>query len=117
MELDSTVLYDGVVHIRLNGRLDVAGLGEIGPCFALAVANRKALVIVDLAGVDFVSLASMGALVFNARLQAKKGGNIAICSANRDVRQALLEAGIGDVIPVCDDIEAAHATLLVKQAY
>lgn len=58
MQADLTVLENGVKLIRLVGRLDMAGAGEIDIMFTSYAATEKAGVVVDLSGVNF--LASIG---------------------------------------------------------
>ena len=67
VELQTEQMNDGTMKVNLLGRLDIVGTNAIDLRFTSLTATRKANVIVDLSGVDF--LASMGVrlLLSNAK--------------------------------------------------
>jgi len=54
MTFESLTLLDGVVQLRLKGRLDLAGIQSINDNFTLAT-TREGKFIVDLSDVSFLT--------------------------------------------------------------
>ena len=111
MRLEVEDLADGVTRVKLFGRMDIAGVGEIALRFTSVTAVDRRRVIVDLSGVDFVSSMGVRAVLENARALKLRGGSMAIMGANDLVAQVLDSAGVGHVVPMASDLPAATAAL------
>ena len=111
VELQTEQMNDGTMKINLLGRLDILGTNAIDLRFTSLTATRKANVIVDLSGVDF--LASMGVrlLLSNAKALASRGGKMVICKPDPMVRKVLETTGTDAIIPLYDDVDSAHQAL------
>ena len=103
----------GDIHlIRLMGRLDIIGTGEIEIRFAGYCAVNNCRVLVDLSGVDFLASIGIRLLVMNAKAVANRGGRMFIISPSADVKNVLDLSGIVPIIPIYDSLDAAQAASL-----
>lgn len=111
MKLDMNKLDGGIKEIKLIGRLDVKGTGQIDDAFAIQAITRKAGVLVDMSEVEFIASIGMRMLLGNARALGKRGGKMVLLKPTEMVKNVLKSAGIDELIPVYDDFEAACADL------
>jgi anti-sigma B factor antagonist len=111
MRIESEELSDGILKVGLYGRMDIAGVDAIAMQFTALTAPVGRRVIVDLSGVDFLASIGVRALLQNARAMSLRGGFMAVCCARPVVTQVLESAGVGNVVTVSADLNAARATL------
>ena len=114
MQMQVTEQDDGIVQVNLVGRLDMAGTSQIEDRFTFAVTTKKAPVLVDLAGVDFMASIGMRMLVRNAKALDRRSGKMVLVHPQPTVKEALQTAGIDLLIPLFDDWDAAVADLRVS---
>lgn len=111
MGLEYTKLENGFHLLKLSGRLDIIGTGEIETKFAGYCAVEKGRVLVELSGVDFLASIGIRLLVVNAKAVAARGGRMILLNPSRDVGKVLEIAGIPAIIPMYDNLESALAVL------
>jgi anti-anti-sigma factor len=97
--------------LRLAGRLDLAGTGEIDLRFTSLASTNDDDVLVDMGGVEFVASIGMRLLLSNAKAKAARGGRMVLFGVRPLVREALETAGIDTLIPIYADEPAALAGL------
>ena len=107
MNLDISTLEQGVVCVKLNGRLDVETILKIDNEFAFQVSTVKQPVVVDLSNVEFIASLAMRMLVKSAKALDNRGGKMVLSSPNSQVREALTISGISTIIPLADDLPQA----------
>lgn len=107
MEFDTRAIDDATTVIQMTGRLDIDGANAVDNQFAFAAATRKLNVIVDLSGISFLASIGIRLLVTNARGQQGRGGNLVLAAPTENVRKVLETAGIDQIIPLYDTVEAA----------
>ena len=100
MEIEMNRQDDGVIVVRLIGRLDSLGADRIGARFTAAVASSAQCVAIDLSGLSF--LASLGIRLFIAsgRALGQRGGRMVIFGASELVAAVLDHVGIDQMIPI-----------------
>jgi anti-anti-sigma factor len=111
MKLQVIGLDNGLKQIKLNGRLDIPGTNEIETSFTVHTAAKKAAVLVDMTEVEFITSYGMRILLSNAKSLAGRGGKMALYRPNPFVKETLISAGIGELVPIYDDFDAACADL------
>lgn len=111
MQISVTNLDDGIVHVALVGRMDTLGADKIAIAFTAATATRKALVAVDLSGIEFLASAGLRQFFANARAQHQRGGALVLAAAQPDVRAVLDSTGVQQAIPVFATVDEALAAL------
>ena len=79
--------------------------------FTAAAAGSRALVVVDLSGVSFLSSIGIRLLIKSARAQASRGGKLVLAAPQPLVRKVLETTGIDKVIPLSADVESARASI------
>ena len=112
MEIHYNELDNGIGLIKLIGKLDIIGTGEIETKFTGCCAGDKARVIVDLSEVDFLASIGIRLLVLTAKSVASRGGRLALLTPQRNVAEVLELTGIPLIIPVYADLESAKTGLL-----
>ncbi|HZM20799.1 MAG TPA: STAS domain-containing protein [Anaerolineales bacterium] len=112
MELQYKELDNNIRFIKLTGRLDIIGTGEIETKFAGYSAGEKIRVIVDLSEVDFLSSIGIRLLMLTAKSVTSRGGKIVILSPIPDVQNVLEIAGIPSIIPIYSHLESAETILM-----
>lgn len=111
MQLESKNLPGNVTQLVLTGRLDFDGAEAIEKDFAAAAAEHRALVVVDLSGVTFLSSIGMRLFIKSARAQKSRGGKLVLAAPQPLVRKVLETTGIDKVIPLSSDVESARASI------
>lgn len=87
--------------IKLTGRLDIPGTGEIEGKFAALAATDQHRVIVDLTGVGFLASIGIRTLISNAKAQQQRGGKLVLMvGENASVAKTLELTGIDSLIPM-----------------
>lgn len=109
MELNVIQSDDTYTHIALVGKMDVGGVGEIENKFLGYTAARKKNAVVDLSGVNF--LGSMGIRIFldAAKSLAREKKQLILLNPQPLVGEVLEASGIGDIVSLQNDTEAAVA--------
>ena len=88
-------------HIRLSGRLDIQGTGEIEAKFAALAASSKRRVIVDLSEVSFLASIGIRAIITNAKAQMQRGGRMVLfVGENASVAKTIDATGIDTLVPM-----------------
>lgn len=116
MQISVTNLDDGIVHVTLTGRMDTLGADKIAIPLTAATAARKALVVVDIGGIDFLASAGLRQFFANARAQHQRGGTLVLAAAQPDVRAVLDATGVQQVMPVFGTLDEALAALRERGA-
>ena len=111
MELATKTLDDGIMHVALSGRLDIAGTGAIENKFTFQTATKKTAVLVDMSEVTFIASIGMRLLLSNARAQEQRGGKIVLYNPQELVLDALQTAGFEQLISIHSDYDAAVSEL------
>jgi anti-anti-sigma factor len=91
---------DQRTHVKLTGRLDVAGVNKVTLEFSRHVATRRKPTVVDLSGVDFIASLGMGMLVTNAKALHRHSVKMILADPKALVEEALRSAGIDALIPI-----------------
>ncbi len=102
MQIETVELDGGILKITLAGRLDVDGALAIDDQFKEAVAGRS-MVVVDLAGVEYLASLGIRTLVSGAKMASNVGGKLLVLAPQRNVERVLRESNIDTLIPIIRD--------------
>jgi len=111
MEITSELINPITTRIRLNGRLDMIGSGEIELRFTALAATDSSNVIVDMGRVEFIASIGMRLLLTCAKAKKLRGGKLILVNLHTLVKEALETAGIDTLIPIETDEESALIAL------
>jgi anti-sigma B factor antagonist len=115
MQLQVNELDNGISLIKLTGKLDIIGVGEIETKFTGYCAGNNVRAIVDLSGVDFLASIGIRLLIINAKSIASRQGKMVILNPAAEVRNVLEITGIPAIIPIYSHLESAETVLLAKK--
>lgn len=102
---------NGIKQVKVIGRLDILGTGEVETAFTAHTAGKKEKVIVDLSELDFLASIGIRLLLTSAKAQAKRGGKIVLFNPKTLVEETLVTAGINLLIPIYNELGLASDDL------
>jgi anti-sigma B factor antagonist len=102
---------DGVTVVRLSGRMDALGLEQVAIPLNNAIAARKALAVVDLSGVEFMTSMGLWQFFGAARAQRRHGGTLVLAAPQASVQAVLDGTRMEHVMPVYATVDEALAAL------
>lgn len=111
MDLQYSALDNHIRLIKLSGKLDIIGTGEIETRFAGYCGGENVRVIVDLSDVDFLASIGIRLLTLTAKSVASRGGKMVLLNPNPDVQHVLEITGIPAIIPIYSQFESAETVL------
>ena len=114
MELQYSELEKDIRLIKLSGRLDIIGTGEIETKFAGYSAGEKVRIVVDLSEVDFLASIGIRLLTLTAKSIARRGGKMVLLNPISEVQNVLEITGIPAMIPIYSHLESAETVLLAS---
>ncbi len=114
MEFQYSELDNRISLIKLGGRLDIIGTGEIETKFAGYCAGEKVRVIVDLSEVDFLASIGIRLLTLTAKSVTSRGGKMVILNPIPEVQEVLEITGIPVIIPIYSQLEFAETALMAS---
>ena len=103
---------DGHTIGRPVGALDAYSAPALRDCMALLTSVPK--LVVDLSEVPFIDSAGLRALVANIRRVRDSGGQVAVCSAQPQVRGLLDAVALGTVVCIAGTVDEA-CRMLIRQ--
>ncbi len=107
----AAVQNDGLTVVRPSGRMDALGLENVAIPLNSAIAARKALAVVDLSDVEFMTSVGLWQFFGAAQAQRRHGGMLAP-AAPQPVVQAVLDAtAVHKMIAGYPTLEAAIVAL------
>ena len=99
-----------IVVISIEGRLDTATSADFD--FALEPHTDKATrMLVDLAGIQYVSSAGLRVFLMLAKKLQKTGGKLVLCNMSSSVREVFDIAGFSKILHIEEDREAGLKAL------
>jgi len=114
MQLQYSDLENNIGMIKLIGKLDIIGVGEIETKFAGYCAGDGVRMLVDLSEVDFLASIGIRLLTLSAKSVASRGGKMALVNPIPEVEQVLDVTGIPAIIPIYSNLESAKTALLAS---
>ena len=114
MELQYSELENNIRLIKLIGRLDIMGVGDIETKFTGYCAGERPRVLVDLSDVEYLASIGIRLLTINAKSIASRKGRMVLLKPMPEVRNILEVTGIQGIIPMYDGLESAEVVLLAQ---
>jgi len=98
------------IHVvRLDGAVDTMTAPEVDTVIASLVSQRRLRILVDLAGVGYISSAGWGVFVSRLREIREGGGDLKLARMTPDVREIYNLLEFEGVLPHFDQLELARA--------
>lgn len=108
-------LADGVTHVIISGRIDIAGAAEIDMPMSVVGGSRRS-VIIDLSGVVFIASLGLRSIVLSGKSILSKKGKVALFAPQPAVEEVITTSGIDELIAIYHDMEAAIAAVSIASA-
>jgi anti-anti-sigma factor len=89
---------DGVTIIKICGELDIAKASVLRDRIAQAIGDKAAVVLVDLAGLEFCDSGGISLLVLTCKRVRANGGTFALTHLQPSVRRAFELTGVTDYL-------------------
>jgi anti-anti-sigma factor len=99
-----------VKKVTLVGKLDIDGAEKIGLPLAAAAGSRANLLI-DMAGVVFLSSIGIRHLVLAAKTVARRAGKVVLLDPTPAVSEVLAISGLESLLPIARSEAEAQALL------
>jgi anti-anti-sigma factor len=106
MQIEETTV-NGMVVTAITGRIDSATAASCESELVARLADGRKAMVLDLAGVDYLSSAGIRALVMLAKRASAGNAAIALARPQEHVRDILKVVGLEDELPAHVDVEAA----------
>lgn len=98
---------DELTHIKLSGRVDLEGIGDLDLEFTRHAVTRRKPTLVDISDVDYIASIGLRMLVTAAKALNKFGARLVLLNPHPDVEDVLRTAGFDKVMPIEHDYESA----------
>lgn len=110
MDMNVNDTPDGVTHVVLEGRFDIAGAEQVdGP--VMEIARRAKILVIDLSKVPFIASLGVRTLMTSAKTMIGRGAFIAVAGATDGVEKVLRLTGFDELVGLYPNTAAAEAAL------
>jgi anti-anti-sigma factor len=96
--------------ISLMGKLDIVGVDEVAAPLA-ALSKTKSSLLIDMAGVTFLTSPGIRQLVMTSKTLAGHGGRLVLLRPNATVVDVLVVSGVRDLMTIVQRDADATAAL------
>lgn len=86
-----------VTILRLDGDIDDKGMNELRLALNICIRDERCNVVVNMAGVKFVSYMGVGVLVERLRNMRAHGGDLKLCDVNMYTQRLFRMSGVTKV--------------------
>jgi anti-anti-sigma factor len=114
MQIDSEILANNVLKIKLSGRMDYQGVQKIETSFTALTDTSSQPTLIDISEVSLLVSWGLRALLSAAKASAKNGGTLVLFQPQSFANEILEVSGVSQLIPVVHNLEDAFATLKVN---
>lgn len=90
---------DDVTVVEVNGRVDSMNANQLGDALSGEIENGNVQLVLDLAGVDYMSSAGLREIV-NALKKVKPKGDLRIAQPTERVLEVLEMAGLNTILKI-----------------
>jgi anti-sigma B factor antagonist len=109
MKMETAEGTNGIVSVKLIGRLDTPGVGNIETRLTASVVPRGARAIIDLSEVEFVGSLAIRMFITIAKALGRRNGKLVLYAPQPLVGQVLETASLNDIVPIRADADSAVA--------
>ena len=102
---------DGATIVAVAGSVDAVTSPRLSEALQAAVTGGGQRVVVDLAGVTYISSAGLRAILSGVKAARTAGGDLVVAAAQPRVRNVFELAGLTTIVAFHDEVAAAVAGL------
>lgn len=97
----------GAVILNVAGRLDAVSAAEFDRQCGVCADKKPARLLLDFAGLDYISSAGLRSLLSLAKKMKNSGGKLGVCGLKGVVREVVELSGFDQFLPIFDDRPSA----------
>lgn len=97
-----------ITDIRVDGVIDTVTASELEQVFNSLINRQRFKIIVDLAGVDYVSSAGWGIFISKIKEARNNDGDIKLVNLTEDVYEIYELLGFENVLKIFDSLDEAR---------
>ena len=98
--------------LTVTGELDVASAPRLRQEVVTLASGGRTLLVIDLAGVDFLDSTGLGVLLGALKRVRSAGGDLALCRAEPQVAKVFEITRLSDVLPLHDTVDSAVSAVV-----
>ncbi len=102
---------DGVIVLEISGRVDSITAPELGSKLSAILGAPQRRVLIDVAGLEYVSSAGFRVLFLASKQAGDSGGRIALCGLSGKARELFSIAGFLKLFTIAPTREEGLAAL------
>ncbi len=107
LDIKNVDLDDGITQVSLSGFLDAHTFEQLDESIGDLFNEGKFKLIIDLAGLEYISSAGAGVFIGSLAEAQENGGNIVITSTTPNVFEVFDLLGLTQIFSMVDDVESA----------
>lgn len=104
----------GVVVLRPQGRLDSGAAPDLERQLMSQVSGPRPMIVVDMAGIDYISSSGMRILLLAAKRAKQAGGELGLCAPQEHVLDVLKISGLVRAFRIHAAAEAAVSEMAAE---
>ncbi|QYZ80231.1 anti-sigma factor antagonist [Methanofollis formosanus] len=106
--VDTSVrIQDGWAIVSVAGRIDAGSAGTLQETLAPLVDDGQKKVLVDMAGLDYISSSGLRVLLATHKALQKQGGSVALAALTPFVQEVFEISGFLRIFSVYEDVDGA----------
>ncbi len=102
---------DGTLIAKAEGRVDGGNAGDFERSLKDAIEAGDHAVIVDLAGLSYISSAGLRAILMTAKTLSQRDAEFALCSPSKPIKEVFEISGFDKIIAIHATRDAALAAI------
>lgn len=100
---------NGFTTLVIAGKLDAVSAAEAETSIDGAIAGGATRLVLNLAGLEYISSAGLRVLLATAKKLSRQNGRIALCGLRQNVREVFEISGLMSIFQIAADEAAAQA--------
>ena len=98
---------DGISVLNVEGRIDASNSGQIHERIMDEIERGCYKIVVNFAGVSYISSAGLRVLIYASKAVAKNSGAFSICSVNDNIDKIFQVSGLACLFDIQKDVAAS----------
>ena len=94
--------------LRMTGRVDSASSGQFEQQMETVFADGPGIIIVDMAGIDYMSSAGLRVLLMAAKRVKAEGRQLILCNMAENIREVFDISGFSAIFDIAGTLDEAR---------
>lgn len=98
---------DGITVFSIEGHFDASMTNAVNEKVQDILQSDSIKIIFELSELNYISSSGLRILLFVAKKIKAKNGKVLLCSVDKNVQRILDISGLTELLPSCENVEAA----------